>query len=389
MYTPTASGGHPRYSKELLTALAGAERDGGLRVSLVTAENLDPAFDTQSYPIHRVLPALQPHDQFGSRVSWLASRLLHYWKQDRSFYRWISAEPDEKIVHFQEMTLWSAYGHIRRLQRAGIRVFYTVHNVRWHEYPRFLPPAVAERIRRRYLRACDGLMVHSDALKQALSQMLGEGHPPIYVTPHGAWSASSQEAPVRDVSSQLALKRLLFFGIIGHYKGVHVLLDAMKLLPDDFTLTIAGRPNSASYHEQLREQIAGFPPGRVEFIDRFVADEEIPGLFAKSSLLVLPYVNFNAQSGVLHDALAWGLPVVGTDVGAIGTSIREWRIGEVVTPDNAEQLAAGILRMFEPDRYTAAMTGIERARQELSWDRTAEATIAGYKAVVGDWSISS
>jgi glycosyltransferase involved in cell wall biosynthesis len=164
-----------------------------------------------------------------------------------------------------------------------------------------------------------------------------------------------------------------------------VLLDALNLLPDEYTLTIAGRPNSASYHELLRDKISTFAPGRVEFIDRFVADEEIPGLFAKSSLLVLPYVNFNAQSGVLHDALAWGLPVVGTDVGAIGTSIREWRIGEVVAPNNAEQLAAGILRMFEPERYAERMSGIERARQELSWERTAETTINGYKTVIGDW----
>lgn len=381
MYTPTTTGGHPRYTAELLTALIGSDPDGTLDVSLVTGENLDPAFETSAYPIHKILPSLKPRASFSSRLSHIGSRLAHYWNRERHFAEWLSNRDKAAIVHLQEVTYWTGDLDIRRLKRGGITVFHTVHNVRWHEHPWYLPPALADRIRRPALRACDGLMVHSERLKQNLSDMLGPGHPPIFVTPHGAWSGSNSRQEAASIDERLALKHLLFFGIVRHYKGVHVLLDVLRKLPSDYTLTIAGEPTTGEYHEHLRTKVETFAPGRVEFIDRFVDDAEIPDLFAKSTLLILPYVNFDAQSGVLHDAISRGLPVVGTDVGAIGVSIREWKIGEVVEPGSVDGLARGIERMFDRETYASALDGIEAAREELSWERTASATCEAYRAV--------
>ena len=48
------------------------------------------------------------------------------------------------------------------------------------------------------------------------------------------------------------------------------------------------------------------PPG-VRFVERFVADEEIPALFRRADLVVLPYREID-QSGVLFTALAFGRP---------------------------------------------------------------------------------
>lgn len=381
MFTPTTTGGHPRYTQELLTALSEIEPDGPLDVSLVTSADLDPSFETNAYPIHKVLPVLKSRASFSSRPALIASRLAHYWNRERHFYNWLVARDRNAIVHFQEVTFWTGYFDIRRLTRAGVTVFHTVHNVRWHEHPWFLPPFVADRLRRPSLRACNGLMVHSEELKQSLSAILGRGHPPIFVTPHGAWSRSNRSRQTVDIPARLTRKHLLFFGIVGQYKGVHVLLEALRQLPEHYTLTIAGQPNTVEYHQRLRDMVQEFAPGRVEFIDRFVDEAEIPDLFEKSSLLVLPYVNFDAQSGVLHDAISWGLPVVGTDVGAIGTSIRNWNIGTVVEPGNAEHLATGIKALFEDEPYRAAMTGIEHSRQELGWERTALATREAYKSV--------
>jgi glycosyltransferase involved in cell wall biosynthesis len=230
-------------------------------------------------------------------------------------------------------------------------------------------------------RSCNALFVHTEALKLELSELAGSGHPPIFVTPHGAWSDSAYMRNGIAPEDRADRKHLLLFGLLGHYKGVHVLLDALKLLPDDYTLTIAGQPVDEAYRQLIRGKVASFAPGRVELIDRFIAEEEIPGLFSKSSLLVLPYVNFNAQSGVLHDAISWNLPVVGTDVGALGDSIRSWSLGEVVEPSNEKSLADAIVRMYQPERYAAALAGIHEAQHELNWDRTAEATVAGYRSV--------
>ena len=383
MYSPTVVGGHPRYTKELLSALANAGKTDGYDVSLITSENLEPVFETTAYPIHRVFPTLKPRDQFSSRISWSVDRLLHHPRKARRLRRWMLQQPGEGIVHLQEWPVWLGTREIRTMQRRGYRVVLTVHNVRWHFYPRYIPRQVFDRLRVQLFRSCDALFVHSEELKADLSGLLAHDHPPIFVTPHGAWSNAAYVRPEDATTEREERHHLLLFGMLGHYKGVHVLLDALKFLPDDYTLTIAGQPVDEAYGQLIREKVGTFAPGRVELVDRFISEEEIPGLFGKSSLLVLPYVNFNAQSGVLHDAISWNLPVVGTEVGAVGDSIREWKLGEVVEPSNEQELAAAIVRLYEPEPYAAALAGIRNAQQGLSWERTAEATIVGYTSLIG------
>jgi len=57
----------------------------------------------------------------------------------------------------------------------------------------------------------------------------------------------------------------------------------------------------------------------------------------------LPYADLPAQSGVLHDAYAAGRPVIGTEVGALGPSIREEGGGWVI-PCKDVQALVSVLR---------------------------------------------
>src|SRR5436305_7968720 len=55
-------------------------------------------------------------------------------------------------------------------------------------------------------------------------------------------------------------------------------------------------------------------PGRVRFVTRFVEDVEIPAIFRRADLLVLPYRDAE-HSGVLYTGLAFGKPMVLSAVG--------------------------------------------------------------------------
>jgi glycosyltransferase involved in cell wall biosynthesis len=224
---------------------------------------------------------------------------------------------------------------------------------------------------------CDALFVHSEDLQNSLSALLGPGHPPIFVTPHGVWSVPTNGTAGND--EHFGRRHLLYFGVVRRYKGVDVLLRAMKLLPD-CTLTIAGAPEERSYQEQIRRLTAQLPPEQVDLIEGYVEQDRLTKLFGKSSLVVLPYRFFAAQSGVLHDALAYGLPVVVTDVGALGESVQRWGIGQVVPPNDATALARAIREMLTPGRYAEAKEAVHHVRADLSWTRTAEATVEGYRS---------
>jgi glycosyltransferase involved in cell wall biosynthesis len=164
-------------------------------------------------------------------------------------------------------------------------------------------------------------------------------------------------------------------------KGLHVLLRAMERLPG-CTLTVAGCPEEAGYFGRVRELAAELPEGRVEWVPRFVDESEIAGFFDRSHLVVLPYTEFPSQSGVLHQAAAHGRPVVASDVGGLGESVRRWGIGEAVPPNDPAALADAVSRALRPESYRAAADATARVRDKLTWAHTAEATLDVYRAVV-------
>ena len=385
MYTPSAFGGHARYTHEILSALAAKARPEGVRVSLITSRDLASEYRTDRYVIHDFLPPLQPRSAFRNPVTWGLSRVGHYYARETTFLRWIEKHGSAcDAVHFQEYTMWLAPQHLRWLKARGIRLFFTVHNVYPHRYlaHRFKTPySLQLSMRRTALRLCDVLFVHTENLRKQLAEFLGGDHPPIVVTPHGVWTPADTQRTVTGAEERVSRRRLLFFGVVRRNKGLHTLLRAMKGL-DDCTLTVAGRPEEPRYQEQIQAMVEQLPPGRVELIDRFIKDEEMGRIFGQSSLVVLPYVSFAAQSGVLHDSLAYGLPVVATDVGALGESVRRWGIGEVVPPENDAALAGAVREMLTPHRYVQASRAVDRVRADLSWDRSAEIMVEAYRSIM-------
>ena len=383
MYTPSASGGHARYAHQVLSALSEQDRDD-VQVSLITSRDLDPKYRTSLYPIYDILPPLLPRSAFRSTLVWGYSRVMHYRRRERTFLRWIEDHDDScEGIHFHEYTMWLAPRHFRWLKARGKRLFCTIHNIYPHGYtPGKIRGAESLLIcwRRIAFRLCDALFVHSEILQRQLAEFLGPGHPPIFVTPHGVWKFADDNLTVTSPEERLRRRQLLFFGVIRPNKGLHVLLDAMEDLVD-CTLTVAGQPQDVRYLEQIRAMVRRSPSGRIELVDRFVEDDEMIRLFDQSSLVVLPYTSFTAQSGVLHDALAHGLPVVATDVGALGESVRSWDIGQVVPPNDAAALAAAIRRMLTPDRYVRASGAVSRASKDLSWNRVAEVLIEAYRSI--------
>ncbi len=380
MYTPTSHGGHALYSQELLTAIAEVGASQQVAPELITCEDLADDHQTP-YPIHRILPRQVPRDEFRTTTAWAASRLDYYARREHAFLDWVADHREIDLIHVQEYTPWLAPRHFRTLRRRGVPIVFTVHNIK-HHYKKFIMHSMIRDFSfRSAWRTCDALLVHTEGLRAALSDFLAGSHPPIFVTPHGVWHGErpTGRTPQGNGSRR---SRLLFFGVLRPNKGVHVLLQSLGRLPD-CDLTIAGEAEVPEYLELIRRMIREFPPGRVELIDRYVSEDEMAALFHRSRVVILPYTTFTSQSGVLHQALAHGRPVVGTDVGALGECIRRWGIGGVVPPGDEQSLALAIEQFLGDESYKAAVEAIERVRGELTWTRMAEATIDVYRSIVG------
>ena len=131
------------------------------------------------------------------------------------------------------------------------------------------------------------------------------------------------------------------------------------------------------------EELAARCRATVRFVPRFITDPEIPAYFSRADLVVLPYRAIE-QSGVLYTALAFGRPIVASDVGGFGEVAAETGALRVVPPGDAPALARALAELLadadERDALAAAAAGA--ADGIYSWDAIAERTLDVYRTLV-------
>jgi glycosyltransferase involved in cell wall biosynthesis len=376
MVTPSASGGHPRYTWELMTALRAAAPASELSLTLLTSVDLDPAFRTPQYAIADVLPPLRDPSTFANKLEWGCSRAVHYARREEVVLRWVRAQRCVDILHYQETPFAPAL-HFRRVRAAGAHPVATVHNLRPHRYP--IPAArwLTDLSSHLGWMQCATLFVHSSGLRDRLASALGPRAPRVVAIPHGVWTThGTPSAPPRREG------HLLLFGVMRRNKGVHLMLDSLRHLSGK-RLVLAGAFPEPSFAREIRHRVEteGLP---VLVLDRVIADAEVAALFSGASLAMLPYSEFHAQSGVLHLAIAYGVPAVVTDVGALGEQVRREGIGTVCPAADPVELARAVLRTLEAGIYEAARDRCIALARTLSWSAAAKLTLEAYGSICSE-----
>jgi glycosyltransferase involved in cell wall biosynthesis len=110
--------------------------------------------------------------------------------------------------------------------------------------------------------------------------------------------------------------RILAFGNWGTYKRLEKLMEAFPAILEKIPnarLIVAGgnHPAAAGYWESVRAAQPAHLP--IEFLG-YVPQKDVPRLFSRSSLLVMPYDSSTGSSGPAHQACEYGLPIVCADI---------------------------------------------------------------------------
>lgn len=291
------------------------------------------------------------------------------------------------IIHFQLITPLTDRFWIPVMARK-VPMIITVHNVEPHK------PTVSFTARwfRPIYRCSDKLIVHSITNKRRLVEIYPELLHKIVVIPHGVW------LPTKRYSKEEARNRLgipvnreviLFFGGIRQNKGLNLLLEAMAALCKTYSdgppplLIVAGSLPVNESFEPYSQRIMEL--GIEECVCAkigFVPDEEVPYYFCASDVVALPYTDqFQAHSGVLMLAYGYGVPVVVTDVGSLGETVREDGTGIVVSHRKPDILAEALRSLLgNPDMRTrAAQNMLRLSVEKYSWRAVAEKTVEVYE----------
>jgi len=166
---------------------------------------------------------------------------------------------------------------------------------------------------------------------------------------------------------------ILFVGSLVERKGVRYLIDALPLLPAHLPakLVIIGDGAERSRLEaQVRQR--GLEH-RVEVRGR-VAEQELRRAYAGASVLVLPAIvdargDTEGLGVVLLEAMSYGVPVIGSDLGGITDIVIDGETGLLVPPQDSAALAAALERLAT-DRGLARRLGEaggSHVRRHFSW----------------------
>ena len=340
-------------------------RDGDEMLIEVIARDAAPlAGSTGGVTVIRDLPDV---DRNTSRIGWVPSRAATYagrarirsknWKSDRFdlFHLHYINRYTDVSSHFPKPLVMSVHDAVPHVPRLGKQV---EHRLLRHLYSR--PEAIVVHHQRVADELCSRFKVSADR---------------IHVVPYPV--LTRRETPERPPEGP---PMILLFGGLRPNKGLEVLDEAMRYLAGaDIRVVVAGRGHGELERLAVEMQERDC---RVTAEIGFVPLTRKAELFHQASVIAIPYTSFSSQSAVVHDAYGYGRPVVVSDVGALGDTVRADGTGLVTPPGDPEALALAITTLLQPPAWGRAFDACTTVSQERSPAAFGREMRAVYEAVV-------
>ncbi len=238
---------------------------------------------------------------------------------------------------------------------------------------------------RRALRRADRVVVSSPKLVDHARE-LQEFRPKCAVIPFGIDAQRLALTPaiahrVNRLRKQLCSPIVLFVGRMIEYKGVDILLHALRGLKA--TAVLVGTGPLLSFLKNLATELG--IQEQVVFCGE-VEENEVVALYNACDVFVLPSVSRNEAFGIVQlEAMACGKPVVSTNLpSGVPWVNRHGETGLVIPPGDVEALREALARLLaDPElRNEMGKRGQERVAAEFTPERMASRTMALYREIL-------
>lgn len=269
--------------------------------------------------------------------------------------------------------------HLVYIRSRGVKIVWTIHELRDHERQNPLLDRLCNRV---VARLCHVAIVHCEAAKLVATRELGIHPDKLAVVPHGNYEACYSNNITRDKarkSLQLPQEAvvLLFIGVIKPYKGLIELIDAFcRLQGDDVYLVIAGRPYRDDLGAAIRARIDGKP--NISFFPGFLPDDDIQVFLNASDCTVFPYRDILTSGSILL-SMTFGRACVAPRIGCVAEDLDD-EGGFLYDPEAEDGLYGALRRVIEHREQLAQMGSHNRTRAlRASWDGIARKTAEVYQ----------
>jgi glycosyltransferase involved in cell wall biosynthesis len=361
-------GGIGRYTRELLRALAGADRETQYRLFYASPPgaprhalpHLPPNFTVRPLPFDDV---------------WLA-RVWHR-AQVPIPVEWITGGID--LFHSPDFTLPPT--------RRGTRTLLTVHDLSFARDPESAAPvlrAYLNQVVPRSVARADHVLADSAATRADLIDLYDTPPDKISVLYSGV---NEVFQPVRDPAALGAVRSryglgdapfILAVGTLQPRKNYPRLIQAFARLGGaDLSLVIAG--GRGWLYDSIFAEVERLRLGGRVIFPGFVADEDLPTLYSAALVLAYPS-NYEGFGLPILEAFACGTPVVTSTASCLPEVAGDAAL--LVSPTDVEALADALGRAVADTALRAQLirAGAERARL-FSWQEAARRLLELYHAL--------
>ncbi len=284
----------------------------------------------------------------------------------------------DKITHIHTCSGFTFFRdclHALVARGLGSRVVWHVHGGRFKQFLDKLPWA-GRRIARLMLTRADAVIVLSNQWIRTL-----EGF-----APGARWRAVPNGVAVPEEPTKVEANRcLLFLGNLGRPKGASDLVEALiraRQKCSEVCGKLAGNETATGEMSKLSQRIRQSPqPEAVELIGIVKGRDKLERL-EQAGFFCLPSYAEGLPMAML-EAMAAGLGVIVTRVGAIPEVITDGVEGFLVDPGDVETLSDRIVRLSEDGQLRKTMGAAARRKviQHYSLDRMAERIYGLYEEV--------
>jgi len=279
-------------------------------------------------------------------------------------------KPDLIVVRFWIPLMGPALGTILRRAKKNkyTRVIAITDNVLPHE------KRPGDRAFTRYfLQSCDAFITMSEKVLKDLRTF--EPSKPAIQVAHPLYDNFGPAISKQLARQQLGIRNdalvILFFGFIRKYKGLDILLEAIKILKDKAALLKFPLPNllvAGEYYEDekvYQQQIDQLGIRDLLILRTgFIPDQDVKNYFCAADAVIQPYRNAT-QSGVTPLAYHFEKPMIVTNVGALADYVPHEKAGLVTTP-TAAGLASAIEQYFNKGE-AFFLPHLQKEKKKYSW----------------------
>jgi len=273
-------------------------------------------------------------------------------------------KPDRIIVRFWLPLMGPCLGSVLRMARFFSKKHFPitglVDNIIPHEKRPGDKPFASY-----FVRACDDFVVMSKSVGLEIQSFAKKE---VRFAPHPLYDTYGDSMPKPEARKVLNLPGqtpiVLFFGFIRKYKGLDLLLQALRQNPEIHAIVAGECYEDWAFYQQIIEE--NNLENRVHLFTDFIPTEQVRVFFSAADLVVQPY-RTATQSGISQIAYHFEKPMVVTNVGGLPEIVTDGVSGYVVEP-TADAIAAAMREFFAHNRKEVLEAGVKAEKNRFSWD---------------------